>query len=121
MDKETLEHFKGLLNDKLEELLGEAGKTVHGMSDAKEEHFPDPTDRASLETDRNFLLRVRDRERKLILKVEEAISRIEDGDFGVCELCGEDISRQRLEVRPVTSYCIECKTEEEETEKSRRA
>jgi DnaK suppressor protein len=86
------------------------------MSD-EEETFPDPTDRASLESDRNFLLRIRDRERKLILKIEEALDRIEKGTFGICEVCGEEISEERLQARPVTTLCIDCKTEEEEKEK----
>jgi DnaK suppressor protein len=120
MERDRLEYFKILLNEKLEELLSEAGKAVSGMS-GKEENFPDPTDRASLETDRNFLLRVKDRERKLITKVKEALKRIDDGTYGVCELCGEDISEKRLEARPVTTCCIECKKEEEEYEKARNA
>ena len=86
------------------------------MSD-DEETFPDPTDRASLETDRNFLLRIRDRERKLILKIDEALERIEDGTFGICESCGDDISDERLQARPVTTLCIDCKTDSEEKEK----
>ncbi|MCC6502611.1 MAG: RNA polymerase-binding protein DksA [Deltaproteobacteria bacterium] len=118
MEKDRLEHFKVLLNGKLEELLSGADKAVSGMSE-KEENFPDPTDRASLETDRNFLLRVKDRERKLISKINEALERIDDGSYGVCELCGEDISEKRLEARPVTTCCIECKKEEEETEKAK--
>ena len=116
MDKKQLDYFRDLLNGNLEELLAEAGKTVSGMSGAKDDNFPDPADRASLETDRNFLLRVKDRERKLILKLQEAIARINDGEYGVCEICGEDISEKRLKVRPVTTCCIECKTEEEEHE-----
>jgi DnaK suppressor protein len=118
MEKDKLEHFRSLLNGKLEELLSGADKAVSGMSE-KEENFPDPTDRATLETDRNFLLRVKDRERKLISKVKEALQRIDDGSFGVCELCGEDISDKRLEARPVTTCCIECKKEEEELEKAK--
>jgi len=118
MEKDRLEHFRILLNGKLEELLNGADKAVSGMSE-KEENFPDPTDRASLETDRNFLLRVKDRERKLISKVKEAIERIDDGSYGICELCGEDISEKRLEARPVTTCCIECKKEEEESEKAK--
>ncbi|MBI5492579.1 MAG: RNA polymerase-binding protein DksA [Deltaproteobacteria bacterium] len=119
MDKERLEYFRTLLNGKLEELLSGAEKAVSGMSEGKEENFPDPTDRAAHETDRNFLLRVKDRERKLITKVNEAIKRIDDGTYGVCELCGEAISEKRLEVRPVTTCCIECKKEEEEQERAR--
>jgi len=119
MDQETRETFKVRLNDKLEELLSGAEKAVSGMSGTQDDNFPDPTDRAALETDRNFLLRVKDRERKLISKVKEALKRIDDGTYGVCELCGEEISKKRLEVRPVTTCCIECKKEEEEHEKGR--
>ena len=112
-------HYKVVLNGMREELLDEAEKTVSGMSGTEKENFPDPADRAALETDRNFLLRVKDRERKLISKVDEALKRIDDGTYGVCELCGESISEKRLEVRPVTTCCIECKKEEEEHEKGR--
>lgn len=118
MNKDRLEYFKILLKGKLDELLSGAEKAVNGMSE-KDENFPDPTDRASHETDRNFLLRVKDRERRLISKINEALKRIDDGTFGICELCGEDISEKRLEARPVTTCCIECKKEEEEQEKSR--
>ena len=119
MDLERTEYFKTRLNRKLEELLSGAGKAVSGMSEANDENFPDPTDRASHETDTNFLLRVKDRERKLITKINEALKRIDDGVYGICELCGEDISVKRLEARPVTTCCIECKKEEEEQEKAR--
>ena len=97
-------------------MVAEASQTIVEMSD-DEETFPDPTDRASLETDRNFLLRIRDRERKLILKIDEALERIEDSTFGICELCGDDISDERLKARPVTTLCIDCKTDSEEKEK----
>jgi DnaK suppressor protein len=118
-DDKNNENYRALLNGMREELLDEAEKTVSGMSGTEKENFPDPTDRAALETDRNFLLRVKDRERKLISKVDEALKRIDDGSFGICELCGESISAKRLEVRPVTTCCIECKKEEEEHEKGR--
>jgi DnaK suppressor protein len=81
--------------------------------------FPDPTDRAALETDRNFLLRIRDRERKLIEKIKEALDRIDNGQFGVCELCGKEIGEKRLMARPVTTLCIECKKKQEAREKAR--
>ena len=84
-----------------------------------EETFPDPTDRATLESDRNFMLRIRDRERKLISKIKEAIQRIEDGEFGVCESCGDDIGIDRLKARPVTTLCIDCKRKQEAGEKAR--
>ena len=116
MKKYRIEYFKDLLTKRLEKLVAEAGRTVEDMS-GEEETFPDPTDRASLESDRNFLLRIRDRERKLILKIEEALDRIEKGTFGICEVCGEEISEERLQARPVTTLCIDCKTEEEEKEK----
>lgn len=116
MSKERLDYFKKLLTDQRDALVSEAMKTVEDMSD-EEETFPDPTDRATLESDRNFLLRIRDRERKLIVKINEALARIEDETFGICEMCGEDISEDRLKARPVTTLCIDCKTEEEEKER----
>jgi len=82
------------------------------------ENFPDPTDRASLESERNFMLRIRDRENKLIKKVRKALNRIEKGTFGICEECGENISIKRLKARPVTTQCIDCKTKEEASEKA---
>ena len=102
----------------LEELRTDAGGTVKDMS-GKGSMFPDPVDRASLESDRNFLLRVRDRERKLMAKIQEALQRIEDGEFGICEECGCEISEGRLEARPVTTLCIECKEDQENKEKAK--
>jgi DnaK suppressor protein len=116
MENKKIEYFKTLLEARLQELLTEADSTVLDMTDSKE-YFPDPTDRASHESDRNFVLRIRDRERKLILKIKEALARIEDGTFGVCEECGEEIGEERLRVRPVTTLCIHCKTESEKKEK----
>ena len=117
MKKRELDFFKEQLNNLLEELLSQAEDTVSGMASPKE-NFPDPTDRASLEADRNFMLRIRDRESKLILKVKKAVARIETGTFGICESCGEDISFDRLKARPVTTQCIDCKTKEETLEKA---
>ncbi len=99
----------------MQELLSEAGKTVEGMDE--EENFPDPTDRASLEADRNFTLRIRDRERKLILKIQEALKRLEEGEYGICESCGEKIDKARLKARPVTTLCIDCKSTQEVEER----
>lgn len=118
MDQKTLSYFKENLTRRLEELLAEAERTVSGMTGMKES-FPDPTDRATLESDRNFILRIRDRERKLISKIREAIARIEDGSFGICEECGDDISIERLQARPVTTLCIECKRRQESVERAR--
>ena len=117
MKKKDVEYFKKFLNDRLQELLSHADNTVSGMT-APKENFPDPTDRASLEADRNFMLRIRDRENKLIKKIKKALDRIEDGTFGICEKCGEDISVKRLNARPVTTHFIDCKTKEEAFEKS---
>ena len=116
MEREKLEYFRNILNQRRKELLEEAGKTVTGMTDGRG-NFPDPTDQASLESDRNFLLRMRDRERKLILKIESTLKKVEEGTFGICEKCGEEISEERLRARPVTACCIDCKKEEEAEEK----
>jgi DnaK suppressor protein len=120
MDQEKLLHFKGLLEEQLHTLVQEAEKTVNGMVHEGNGDFPDPTDRASLESDRNFLLRIKDRERNLITKIKEALDRIDNGTYGTCENCGRSISEKRLMVRPVTTECIECKTEEEQKERSER-
>jgi DnaK suppressor protein len=117
MKKKDSEYFKELLTNRLDELLHHADNTVSGMT-APKENFPDPTDRASLESDRNFMLRIRDRENKLIKKIKKALDRIEAGTFGVCEKCGEDITLKRLKARPVTTQCIDCKTKEEAFEKA---
>jgi DnaK suppressor protein len=121
LKKEDLDYFQGILQKQLDELVKGAGKTVDEMTDAEHASaFPDPTDRASLEDSRNFELRIRDRERKLINKIKKALEKIEDGSFGFCEVCGEPIEFKRLEARPVTTHCIECKTSEEEQEKIRK-
>ncbi len=116
MKPDKLAFFRFMLTQKINELLDGAEKTVSEMTNEKV-NFPDPTDRASLESDRNFELRIRDRERKLIAKMQEAIKRIDDGTFGVCEACGGPISEKRLMARPVTTLCIECKTKQEKLEK----
>ena len=118
MEKETLEHFREILTERFQELLAEAEKTVYGMTTANES-FPDPTDRASLESDRNFMLRIRDRERKLLSKITSALERIDSGEFGICEMCGDDIGEERLQARPVTTLCIACKKKQEAIEKAR--
>src|SRR4030065_362129 len=112
MKKESLKHYREILNGKLDELLNGAERAVNGMSDSKEDNFPDPGDRASHETDRNFLLRVKNRERKLISKVKEAMERIDDGSYGICEHCGEEIGAKRLGVRRATTSRSWARTEE---------
>ena len=97
-------------------MLEDAGKTVSEMT-AETTNFPDPNDRATQESDRSFELRIRDRERKLINKIKEALERIEEGTFGICEVCEEEIGEARLKARPVTTLCIDCKMEQERKEK----
>jgi len=116
MKKEDLNFFNNLLQDRLHELLSHADSTVTGMTKTKE-NFPDPTDRASHESDRSFELRIRDREHKLIKKIKQALDRIENKTFGICETCEEPISIERLKARPVTTQCFDCKTREEDLEK----
>lgn len=113
---ERLEFFRFMLTQEINKLLSEAEKTVSEMTNGKE-NYPDPNDRASLESDRNFELRIRDRERKLISKMREAIQRIDNGTYGICASCGGDISDKRLTARPVTTLCIDCKTKQEKMEK----
>jgi len=118
LSEKKLKYFRKLLNERLDELLAEANKTVSGMTSEKE-NLPDPSDRASLESDRNFTLRIRDRERKLIGKIKEALERIDNKTYGICEVCGEEISEARLKARPVTTLCIECKKKQEMEEKAK--
>lgn len=116
LSKKKLDAFKDQLNRNLDGLLEEAKQTVDGMSNPNE-NLPDPADRATLESDRNFTLRIRDRERKLIGKIKDALERIDNRSYGICEECGEQISEARLKARPVTTLCIECKKSQEKEEK----
>lgn len=116
MDETKIEYFRGLLHEEMKVLLEDAGKTVSEMT-ADTTNFPDPNDRATQESDRSFELRIRDRERKLINKIREALERIEEGTFGICEMCEEEIGEARLKARPVTTLCIDCKMEQERKEK----
>ena len=117
MDKEQLERFRIQLLQKRDEIHNEAGKTLSEMTD-QTTNIPDPNDRATVESGRSFELRIRDRERRLLSKIEEAIERIDDEKFGICEGCGEEIGIKRLEARPVTTLCIDCKTLQETKEKA---
>jgi DnaK suppressor protein len=119
LNQRQLKSFEKLLTARREELLQDAGRTVSGMNELKE-NFPEPADRAALESDRNATLRIRDRERKLLAKIEEALERISDGTYGICEECGEQIGVDRLKARPVTTLCIDCKAGQEADERQRR-
>ena len=118
MDKSQTEHFRNMLEETSSSILNEADKTISEMTDHSD-NYPDPTDRASAESDRSFELRIRDRERKLLNKIKEALERIDNGTYGVCDECGDDIAPERLEARPVTTYCIDCKTRQEQEEKNK--
>jgi DnaK suppressor protein len=115
-DSKLLAIKKKLLKQR-QDLLSEAEHTLNNKISTEKESFPDPTDQAVAELDNNFLLRLRGREQKLLKKIDEAISRIDGGTYGVCESCGGEISIKRLEARPVTTLCIDCKTQQEEEEK----
>ena len=91
------------------------------MNGELKEGYADPTDRATFESDRNLLLRMRDRERKLLVKIDEAFARIGDGSYGRCEECAGDIGIERLRARPVTTLCIGCKSSQEARERQRLA
>ena len=118
MDDKQIAHFKDLLLKQRKEILQYADDTVTDMND-QSDNYPDPTDRASIESDRNFILRLRERERFLLVKIDEALERIDSGEFGLCESCGSDIGFKRLEARPVATLCIDCKTRAEAAEKAR--
>ncbi|KXW55269.1 RNA polymerase-binding protein DksA [Ferrovum sp. PN-J185] len=116
MNKKQLEHFQALLEDWKSELSQDIDRTVHTMQD-EATVFADPNDRASQESDMALELRNRDRERKLIKKIDETIAKIEAGDYGYCASCGVEIGLNRLQARPTASLCIDCKQLEEMRER----
>ena len=109
MNSGQKEHFKSLLDDWKKELMEEVDRTVSHMKD-EAANFPDPADRASQEEEFSLELRTRDRERKLIKKIDETVQKIENDDYGYCETCGVDIGIRRLEARPTATLCVDCKT-----------
>ncbi len=114
MNKSDLEKFKKVLEKQLHDLQTDFGKEMQSMGSPA---LADINDQASYETERSFELRIKDRERKLIGKVQEAIKKIADGTYGVCESCGESIGVKRLQARPVTGLCINCKSQMEAEER----
>lgn len=116
MNSKQLAHFRKVLEDLKLELSQDIDRTVHTMQD-EATLFADPNDRASQESDIALELRNRDRERKLIKKIDETIVRIDSGDYGYCESCGVEIGLKRLEARPTATLCIDCKTLDEMREK----
>lgn len=117
MDEKDLQELKAQLEALKEEISSDVEQTLTDMTH-QDGNIPDPNDRATVESDRSFELRIRGRERKLMDKVEQALNRIEEGTYGICEGCGEDISVKRLKARPVATYCIDCKTQQEQREKA---
>src|SRR4030067_3122946 len=113
-DKKLLEIKKKLITRK-ESLLAEAEEALNELPG--QTMFPELGDQATAETERSFMLRLRGRERRLLKKIDEAIERIEGGVFGICDKCGMEIDIRRLEVRPVTTLCIDCKIQQEEEER----
>ncbi len=118
MEAKDIQYFQEVLTGMLNDILEKSEATIEDMTESGEV-YADPADRATAESDRAFTLRLRDRERKLIKKINEALARIEDGDFGICQECGDDISIPRLKARPMTTLCINCKSKQEEDEKVR--
>lgn len=117
MEQNVLDTFQALLEEKRSEILKGVERTLTELEE-QGGNIPDPNDRASAESGRNFELRIRQREQKLLSKIDDALQRITDDEFGECESCGDTIGLKRLEARPVTSLCIECKTAQETKEKS---
>ncbi|HEB67846.1 MAG TPA: RNA polymerase-binding protein DksA [Gammaproteobacteria bacterium] len=118
MSDAMLEHFRKILLDWKRELMEEVDRTVHHMQD-EAANFPDPNDRATQESEFTMELRTRDRERKLIKKIDEALAKIDTGEYGYCEQCGVEIGIRRLEARPTATLCIDCKSLDEIREKTR--
>ena len=116
MGEEQLQHFKNLLTAWKTELMEEVDRTVSHMQD-EASNFPDPADRASQEEEFSLELRTRDRERKLIKKIDKTIEHIDADDYGFCDSCGVEIGIRRLEARPTATQCVDCKTLAEIKEK----
>ena len=116
MNEAQEEHFRKLLRAWKKELMEEVDRTVHHMKD-EAANFPDPNDRATQESEFTMELRARDRERKLIKKIDESLTDLENHEYGYCEQCGIEIGIRRLEARPTATLCIDCKTLDEIKEK----
>ena len=119
MNPAQLEHFRNILNSWKAQLMAEVDRTVTHMKDDAA-NFPDPADRATQEEEFSLELRTRDRERKLIKKIESTLELIDKDDYGFCEACGVEIGIKRLEARPTATLCIDCKTLAEIKEKQER-
>ncbi len=118
MEHEDIKYFRDMLTCWLEELLKQGNNTITDLLDSTIKAV-DPVDQASLDADRDFRLRIRDRESRLIGKIKQSLGRIKDGTFGICKVCSEEISIERLKVRPFAAYCIICKNKMEALENQR--
>jgi len=116
MNDKQVEHFQNILNGWKRQLMEEVDRTLHHMQD-EAANFPDPNDRATQESEFTLELRTRDRERKLIKKIDESLATLDSGDYGFCETCGIEIGIRRLEARPTATLCIDCKVLDEIREK----
>lgn len=112
MNEQQRAHFREILLQWKRALMEEVDRTMHHMKD-EAANFPDPTDRATQESEFSLELRTRDRERKLIRKIDEAISHVDRDEYGFCETCGTEIGIRRLEARPTASLCVDCKSLDE--------
>ncbi len=118
MNKKDLKRFKDLLLKERQSLIKNAAKTLNEEAALDVNELPDEIDQASAEYSQSFIFRLRDREKFYLSKIDKALEKIESGEFGVCEACGDEISNKRLEARPVTTLCIRCKEEQEMEERS---
>ena len=116
MNPNQIAHFRMILNGWKQQLMNKVDETVHHMQD-EAANFPDPNDRATQESEFSMELRARDRERKLIRKIDESIRNLDNDEFGYCEACGVEIGIRRLEARPTATLCIDCKILDEIREK----
>jgi DnaK suppressor protein len=112
MNEAQRDHFRRILMNWKRELMEEVDRTMHHMKD-EAANFPDPTDRASQESEFSLELRTRDRERKLIRKIDQGIARVDRDEYGFCDTCGTEIGIRRLEARPTATLCVDCKSLDE--------
>lgn len=119
MEQAKLRLFKTMLEESRKNLIKAARKTRTEESNFDTDDLPDEIDLASSEYSQSLIFRMRDREKILLKKIDKALARIEDGTFGICEQCGDEIGMKRLEARPVTTLCIQCKEAQERIEKTK--
>ena len=118
MNKKDLKRFKDLLTEERKSIVAKASRTLAEEAQLDVNELPDEIDQASAEYQQSFTFRLRDREKYYLSKIDKALQKIENGTFGTCEACDEEISPKRLEARPVTTLCIRCKEEQEMEERS---